>query len=246
MHLLLLNNVSAIIDIVALVLLGIFALYGLIKGFTKTFFSVFGSLIGLSIAILLAPSVVNFLQNKYSFVDSMSVNFNGIASGFLPKDIYNAPLSLATPETLSTLAGFIANIVLSLKNNPNVSPDATIGQAVCSILGYYAVLIVCVIALYIVLRIVFFLIGEIVKKSYQNKLVASLDRLLGFALGIVNGIFNIEIIILALSIIPIPIFQEIVANINGTVFTKFIQDINLYQIIFQNIINNNIINVILR
>lgn len=245
MQLLLTSNLCTTIDIVALILIVAYALYGAIRGFAKTFFSVFGTIIGLSIAILIAPSVVAFLQSKYGFVDSMSNNFSGVAESVIGKDLASLPLSLATSENLKGIAGFIANIVLSLKNNSNVSPDATIGQAVASIFGYYVLLVICVILLFIILKVIFFIISEIVKKAYANKFIASFDRTLGFALGIINGIFNIEIILMVISILPIPILQQITASISGTTLTKFIQNINLYQIIMINIVNNNIIDVIL-
>ncbi len=241
MQLLLLNNLCATIDIVALVLLIMFALYGLIRGFTKTFFSVFGTIIGVSIAFLIAPSVVSFLQNKFSALDTLQNSLDGFSKQILGSAISDTPLANATKESLKGIAGFIANLVLSLKNNANVSPDATVGQAVASIFAYYVLLLICAILLFIILKIIFFIISEIVKKAYKNKLVASLDRGLGLLIGAINGIFNIELIILVISILPIPILQQITLAINDTIFTRFIQNINLYQLIFNNIINFNII-----
>ena len=245
MQLLLLNNFSATIDIVALVLLTAYALYGLIRGFAKTFFSVFGSLIGILLALLIAPSVVNFLQNKFLLVDTMSNNFGGVVQSLLSKTLIRTPIANVTQDSLKGIAGFIANAVLSLKDNANVSPDATVGKAIAYIFAYYVLLIICVIILFIVLKIIFFIISEIVKKAYNNKAIASIDRTLGVALGVVNGIFNIEIIIIIVSILPIPRFQQIIIGIDGTVFTKFIQNINLYQILLNNVTNNNIIGKIL-
>lgn len=245
MQLLLSNNLCATIDMVALALLIIFALYGLIRGFTKTFFSVFGTIIGVMLAFLIAPSVVEFLQNKFFALETLQDSFNGFAKQILGNNLANTPLANATQENLKGIAGFIANIVLSLKNNAKVSTDATIGEAVASIFAYYALLLICAVVLLIILKIAFFIISEVVKKAYKNKLIASLDRTLGFALGAINGIFNIELIILVIGILPIPILQEISVAIDSTVFTNFIQNINLYQVIFNNIINFNIIGSII-
>ncbi len=245
MHLLLLNSFGATIDIVALVLLTAYALYGLIRGFTKTFFYIFGSLISFMIAILIAPSVVSFLQGKFSIIDSMALNFKDVSTNLLGEELSSVPLSLASSEQLKGIAGYIANIVLSLKDKGNVSPEATIGEAVASIFAYYVILIISIIILFVILKIIFFIIGEIVKKAYANKIVASLDRVLGLALGLINGIFNIELILLIISTIPIPLFQQIIINIESTVLTKFIQSINLYQIIMNNIINSSITSIII-
>ncbi len=245
MQILLLSSFSATIDIVALCLFTAYALYGLIRGFTKTFFSVFGTIIGLVLAILIAPSVVTFLQNNHSLLDTMSNSFGGVVQGLLPKGLINTPLMEASQENLNGVATIIANAVLFLKGNASVSPEATIGEAVASIFAYYVLLIICIIGLFIILKIIFFIIGEIVKKAYANKVVASVDRLLGLALGVINGIFNLGIILLIISIIPIPFFQQITLSISDTVFTKFVQNINIYQLILNAIVNNNIIGTIL-
>ncbi len=245
MQVLLLANISAIIDIVALVLLLIFALYGLIRGFTKTFFSIFGTIIGITISLLIAPSVVSFIQNKFSALDSMRGTFSGVAEQVLGKELSSAPLSFATQENLKGIAGLIANLVLSLKDNASVSADATIGEAVSTIFAYYVLLLICAVVLFIVFKIIFFLLGEIVKKAYKNKIVASADRLLGIVLGVINGIFNIELIILLISILPIPFFQQITVAISETTFTNFLQSINIYRLIFDSVINNSIINLII-
>ena len=245
MQILLLSSFSATVDIVALCLFTAYALYGLIRGFTKTFFSVFGTMIGLVLAILIAPSVVTFLQNNHSLLDTMSNSFGGVVQGLLPKGLINTPLMGASQENLNGVATIIANAVLSLKGNASVSPEATIGEAVASIFAYYVLLIICIIGLFIIFKIIFFIIGEIVKKAYANKVVASVDRLLGLALGVINGIFNLGIILLIISIIPIPFFQQITLSISDTVFTKFVQNINIYQLILNAIVNNNIIGTIL-
>lgn len=245
MQSLLSSSLSATIDIVALAILLVYALYGLIRGFTKTFFSTFGSIIGLIIAILLAPSVVAFLQGKFSLVDNMAQSFGGVVQNLLSKTLIKMPLAEATQENLKGIAGFIANVVLSLKGNATVSPDATIGEAVASIFAYYVLLIICVIALFVVLKIIFFIVGEIVKKAYKNKTVASTDRILGFVLGLFNGIFNLDLLLLIICTLPIPLFQQISVAINSTVFTKFVQNINLYQLIVNNVFNADIIGSIL-
>ena len=245
MNLLLLNNFSATIDIVALVILLAYALYGLIRGFAKTFFSVFGTLLGVLIAILIAPSVVGFLQEKYMVVDTMTGSFGGVVQGLLTQELIETPLSLASQDNLGGIASLVAKIVLMFKNQEGVSPDATIGEAVASIFSYYFVLILCVIGLFIILKLIFFVLTEMVKKAYVSKLVASLDRVLGLALGVFNGIFHMELIIMIISLLPIPFCQQITLAINDTIFVKFMQDINLYQIIMTEFVYKNILRVVL-
>ena len=72
MDLLLTTNLSATVDIVALIFVGVFALWGLIRGFTKTFFSAFGTMLSLLFAVLLCSTVANFLQEKFALVTTIS------------------------------------------------------------------------------------------------------------------------------------------------------------------------------
>ena len=197
------------------------------------------------LSLLIAPSVVGFVQNKFSALDTMRNAFSGVGKQILGEQLASAPLSFATPENLRGVAGIIANLVLSLKDNVNVSSDATIGEAVSSIFGYYVLLLICAVVLLIIFKIIFFLLGEIVKKAYKNKVVASVDRILGVVLGVINGIFNIQLIITVISVLPIPIFQQITVAINETAFTNFLQNVNIYQAIFRTVINNSLINLLI-
>ena len=97
---LLLSNLSATIDIIALALILILALFGLIQGFTKTFFSLFGTAIALLIAIILSPTVINFLQNNFNSVSHMSDNVYGLVNNIFGKELMQLKLSEATATNL--------------------------------------------------------------------------------------------------------------------------------------------------
>ena len=59
-----------------------------------------------------------------------------------------------------------------------------------------------------------------------------------------NGIINLELLIMLFSIIPIDFFQNIYLNVQTSTFAKFITDINLFEIIITAISQNKAINII--
>ena len=246
MNYLLLNNYGAIVDIGAIAFVAIFALIGYIKGFTKTFFAVFGTIIAILLAILLAPTLAELLQNSFSLVNTVSDSISDILVNIFGEQLMSMKLSEASAETLGQagLAGFIVNIVLQIKGEGSLPLDTSLSQIICPTFAYYAVLIISAVALYIVFKIVFIIIRKIVKLAYACAVVKYIDKTLGLVIGLINGIFNLELVILALSIIPVAFCQDIYAGVQVSVFAKFIEDINLYGLLLNAISSQNVIGAV--
>ena len=241
----LLSSVSATIDIIALIFILMFALYGAIKGFTKTFFSLFGTFFALLFAGLLSPSVVKFMQSEHNIVSNLSSELSGIVSRFFSKEVLSMKISQANSVNLGLagLSGYVASIILSYKTG-SYPPDATVADVLCPTFAYYIVLILSVVVLFIIFKLIFSLICAIIKDAHKNKKVANFDKTLGFFLGLINGIINLELLIMIISIIPLGFFQDIYLNIQLSTFAKFFEDINLFQLIITGISKSNVIDVI--
>ena len=231
------TNFSAIADIVALVFIACFALWGFMRGFTKTFFSVFGKILAFLFATLLAPTVAKFLEDKFSLITTISNGIQGFLTNMFGEQVMNATLEQATSQHLSSagVAGFLVQIILSLKADPSIPGTTTLKEIICPTFAYYIAVIIAVIALYIIFRLIFFLIGEVVKKMHTIKLVATLDKGLGFALGLINGIVNLEILIMVIKIIPIALFQDVYLAIQSSTVASFIENINLFGLLLGSI-----------
>jgi len=246
MNYLLLNNYSAMADIVALVFLALFALFGFIRGFTKTFFSVFGTIIAIVLAVLLAPALTELLQNSFSVINTVSESISGVLNNVFGEELMNMNLGQVSEDVLgeTSLASFIVKIVLQLKSDNTIPLVTTLNQIICPTFAYYIVLILSAVVLFIIFKIVFIIVHRLVKLAYACKLVRNVDRILGAVLGFINGIFNLELIILAISIIPIALFQDIYAGIQASILANFIEDINLYGLLLNAISSQNVIGAI--
>lgn len=240
MDLLLTTNLSATVDIVALIFVGVFALWGLIRGFTKTFFSAFGTMLSLLFAVLLCSTVANFLQEKFALVTTVSESVSVALSDAFGAELMNATLRDVSAGYLENagLNGLLVELILSMQTE--LPLDTTLNMIICPTVSYYIVLIISVIALFIIFKIIFFLIGEIVKKLYKNRTIATFDKFFGFALGLLHGIISLELLIMAISVIPIPILQDVYSAIQVSTFANFIEDINLFNLIINAVIKSDV------
>ncbi|MBQ3492826.1 MAG: CvpA family protein [Clostridia bacterium] len=243
MELLLAGISPSSIDLVAILFVMIFALNGLSKGFAKLFFKFFGTILSLLLSILLCASVVNFLQNEHGLVSSVAVKLEGALIKIFGESITTTTLEQATSEKLSSmgLGGLFASIIMSFASDASIPTNLTLNQIICPTFAYYIVIVLSVLVLFIIFKILFFLICRFINKLHALKTVATLDRVLGFTLGLLSGIIYLELVIMIIGILPIPFTQNITAQIANTAFVSVVQKINLYKLVFDTISSTNII-----
>ena len=240
------TNSGAIVDLIALLVIIGFALLGLKKGFTKTFVSMFGTLFSLLFAVLLCKSTVSFLESKYQMVTSVSNWTSGLVSRLFGGDITTLTLGQASEELLrsTSLSSWLIGLILSVKAQGTVDPTVTLDTIISPVLGYYIVLILALIVLYILFKVLFFLIGEIVKRAYNIKVIGILDTVLGVVIGIVHGIIILQLAIMVIHVIPMAFFQNLSLQIDNSVFASFINKVNVYRIIIKAMSSLNLTEII--
>lgn len=236
-------STGAIIDIVALAVIIIFAIIGVIQGFTKTFITAFGGILALLLAGLLSSSMSNFLEDKFSFITSVAGKLGGVMKNIFG-DVVDTPVGGSTEDLLTKqgIAMWLVKLIFSIKTE--VPPETTINSIICPIFAYYVVVIISFIVLFILFKILFALLSRIVKSLYVFKLVLATDKVLGLVLGIARGIIIVQILILVINIIPIGFFQNIALNVQYAKFTNFINSINIFNAIINSISSNNLLDII--
>ena len=243
MELLLAGISPGAIDLFALLFVMLFALDGLRKGFAKLFFKFFGTIISLLLAILLCATVTNFLQSEHSLVTTVASKLEGLTIKIFGESIATTTLEQATSEKLSNmgLGSLLTSIVLSFASDASIPTDLTLNEIICPTFAYYVVIVISAIGLFIVFKILIFLLCNFIKKLHALKTVAALDGFLGFALGLLTGIIYLELAIMVIGVLPIAFARDIITQISNTSILSFIQKINLYKIIFDAISSANII-----
>lgn len=237
---------GATISGVALIIIIGSALLGHSKGFVRMFIAVFGTILALIFSALLAPSVARFMESEHSMVTNMSGSIAGILTRIFGDSVMNTTLEQATSENLNN-AGLGANlirIIVSTRENSSVPPDTTLNQIICPTFAYYVVMVLAVLALFILFKIIFFIIGDYVKKMHKFKLVASLDKGLGLLLGVIRGVIIIEIIILICGIIPLGFMQAFYSSLSSAPITGFIERFSLINAILRWVSSESVVGLI--
>jgi uncharacterized membrane protein required for colicin V production len=226
-----------IIDIVVFALIVLITIRGFIRGFIKSFLSTFGTILSLLFAVLLASSTTNFLENNFGLVTAISGGLSDVLTKVFGDSIMNTTLAQATEGALNEagLAGWIVQIILSVQADGSIPTDVTLNQIICPVFGYYVSLAISAIILFILFKIIFFIVGEIVSKNKKLPLLRGVDKVLGLVFGLFQGVIIIEFILLIMGAIPLAFFQNVIANIDQAPLTNFIHTINLFSIIINKI-----------
>ena len=110
-------------------------------------------------------------------------------------------------------------------------------MATTQVFAYYVLLLISFVVLFIILKILCFLLAKFALKLHQKKIIGLVDRIFGLALGLIRGLLFVQMAILSIQTIPIAFIQNISSAIESSVITAFISDINIYGIIINSLKN---------
>ena len=246
MNLLLVSTASAIIDMLIIIVVGLFCFLGYKSGFVKSLISTFGDFFALLLSVLLCSAVATFLETKFNFISSIANGISGILVQIFGEDIMLTTLREASDVSLnnSNLTAWLIKIVLEVKVLPDIPLDKTVSDIVSPVFGYYIACTISVIGLFIITRIALFIVGEIVKDAHDIKLVGATDKTLGALFGFIKGIIVFQIFILVVKVIPLGFFQKIYLGIEESVFAGLVNKLNLFTLIMNLVSKVNLPSII--
>jgi uncharacterized membrane protein required for colicin V production len=226
---------SALIDILALSIIVIFTIIGFVKGFAKTFVKIFGTILSLLFAVLLCTAFANFLENTFGLVTGISNGIMGLVSRIFGDKIANTTLEQAVLSDLNEagLPEWIISVIMGLKENIDIPTNVTLNQIISPTLGYYVACGIALIILYILFKVAFFLLGEVISKLHSIILVGAIDRVLGLAIGLIRGVVILQIASIVINIIPIEFTQQLSMALGNSKIYGFIMNVNIFDIIIK-------------
>ena len=229
---LLLLSTPAIVDIVAIAIVVLCAIIGLFKGFIKSLVSTFGTFVSILIAVALCGTVVTFLETQYGAVTFFTDNTTGFVNGLLGTTADMTVQEVTESTFIETgVTGWIAKLVLQLQGTAGLDPTLTVSQVVCPMFGYYIASIISIVGLFIVIRILLFIITEIILHHLVVGVLKHVDKVLGFLFGIVSGVIAVQIIVMIIGAIPLDFFNQLSTMINASQVTAFLMKVNIVQAI---------------
>jgi len=175
------------LDIIIIGVLVIFGIVGLIRGFLRGILSLFSTLVTLVLSIWLAKPVSGIVDNLFGLTNALAGTLEPNFLNFFSTNNY----------TVGWIAQLI-NIIMGtgyLATNPSVEViSADFAQSV----GNIITIAICAVVLYIIIRIVLWLLGKLFRKITQNRAISGLDRILGVFIGLAKG-FVYTFIVLGLA-----------------------------------------------
>ena len=204
------------IDIVFIVLIVLFALWGLKQGFLASLVSLVGIALSIVLAVWLAPPFSSFIDNLFDgSISSMFADLmNGVVSGFGELNY-----EVQTATTASTLidafdVNGILKSLLDIMLGSEVLAEGTNVLAWFSLkLGGLLTTLCGAVLLFLLIRIVLALLSKLFDKITENRAINGLDRVLGFFFGAVKGLIFVAVVIAILNILcVVPAINDFVTT----------------------------------
>ncbi len=194
-------TIYAVDAIIAAVIL-VFAIVSARRGFVECFFGFISTLVAILIAFLLMKTFVRVTGGVFGLqgaIEKGCVRALSKIKGF-DTDISSQGIA----ETLSgKLPAFLVNIVLENISNGDVPAGTTIAMSVGNTVSGFAINLIAWLILFLVIKLLIRLIERFLT-SIINKLpiVGSLNTVLGFAVGILQGLLIVSAVIAVLALFP--------------------------------------------
>ena len=204
------------IDIVFIVLVVLFGLWGLKQGFLASVISLVGIALSLVLAVWLAPPFTSFIDNLFGgAISDMFTNvMNGVVSGFGNVD-YNLPADTSASTLIESfdVNGVLKSLMDVMLGSETLVAGTNVLAWFSTKLGGLLTTLCGAVLLFLLIRIVIALLSKLFDKITENRAVNGLDRVLGFVFGAIKGLIFVAVVIAILNILcVIPAMNDFVTT----------------------------------
>lgn len=194
------------LDIIIIVLVLLFALAGLAKGFLKQILSVANSLVSVIVSYLLVNPVTELIS-KTAIADKVNGKVLDIIVSKFP-DAASVPISMIdSKETLANafteagLPAFASKYAADFIDLENVAEGSTLADSVAHSIGFLVLSILVFVVLFILILIIIKVIIKILDSFVEEGILNVVNKLLGLLLGVAKGAILVCVALLILSIL---------------------------------------------
>lgn len=239
------------IDIAILIILGVFALIGMAKGFVKQILSFANLLVTIVLSFIAVKPVSVFLSGTKlapminEKVSEFLVSKGELFTTVIPSGATNDMLAPVVDQL--GMPGFINKILLNLVTIDETAYGLTFSEILSQKIGPMLLIVIAFIALvvviFIVMKLLVHFIDSAVKKS---KAIGGVNKLLGFVLGLAKSVVIVSLVMLALSALSgfFPSINDFMIldmkiGVDGFGIGKFFYEKNPVIWVFENFIDMN-------
>ncbi|MDD3171329.1 MAG: CvpA family protein, partial [Bacilli bacterium] len=192
------------IDIIILVILGLFAIIGLAKGFVKQVLSFANLLVAIILAFVTVKPVSVYLSGTKlaPLINEKVVEFLASKGEIFTTVIPEGATSDAAAVVVDQLGlpGFIDKILINMISLDETSYGLTYSEVLAQKIGPLLLIVISFIALVIVIFIVMKLLVHFIDSFVKNsKAISGINKFLGMILGLVKAVIIVSLLMLALS-----------------------------------------------
>ncbi|MBE5740980.1 MAG: CvpA family protein [Clostridiales bacterium] len=207
-----LSTIGLIIDAAIIVIVLIFGIIGLKKGFLKSILSLFSWIVCIAVAVFTTKYVTSWINGIFDFSNLIGTSISNTLQNtneFFARTINSFA---SKDEILSTLNSLDINsllkqLVSAVFSNTAVNMESaeTVGSLVGASLGHICMLIITAVLIFIVLKLIVALLYKLFDNIERIKILGGLNKILGLVLGVLKAgiiVIAINCMMVGLSLVP--------------------------------------------
>ena len=215
-----------IIDLILIAFILLIGIVGLVKGFFKSFLSLFGFVGAIIVSVLLREQIADILENLFG-IETMLNNFTVEKIGEINSELVNYKTADAS-SLITMVNGLEINVILKgifIKtiSGATIIDPVSVADIVASPIAHYITVAIGVVIATILIKIVVLILNATVGKLAKGKVFGGFNRLFGFIFGIAKGgvyVVALMCIVTVASLLP-SVNNFVKPYIESTTVTKF-------------------------
>ena len=199
----------AVIDIIIIAVLLVFAIVGMVKGFLNTILSLFGTLASIGVAILTARPVAKFLDKIFGIIGAIGGKLSGTITNITPFQSADPYIDTINGTQLkeyisSNNPGFKERVytlfiedakVFTAEGGDYVAADAEVVNYIAQRLAAVITLVIAAVIVFILLKVAVLILSKLFDALTKNRAISGIDRTLGLLFGFAKGALLVCIVL---------------------------------------------------
>lgn len=217
-----------VVDILAVLVIVGFALLAAKRGFIDCLFSLITTLLAFLIAILLLRSIMRWTDGLFGLQEVLQEGCSKALGKIkaLNVDVSNAGLQAQLEDKIPA---FLAKFVVNSVGDSEIPAGTTLAMIIGAPLGKFITSLIAFFVLFIIAKLLLSLLKKLLS-SFVNKMpfISSVNRLLGFLVGLVQGWLIVSAVVAVLGVLPVDGINRFFGD---CLFLRFLYNHNLINII---------------
>ena len=213
-----------ILDLVAVIVLLIFAIRSAKKGFVACVIGLLSTIVAGVLAFLLVNSVLSWTGGIFGLQGKLTSACTGAFGKIAGFNVDISSEGLRASLSGKNLPAFLVNTIVDGIGNNTVPQGTTVAKLVGGTVGELIAKLIAFLLAFVVLKLVLKIVGNLLSGVISSlPIVGALNGLLGFATGILQGACTICVVLSIISLIP---SAGLSATLNGGAVLKFLYNHN--------------------